>query len=74
MSSYNTWRIVCIAEMLLIVLSLTYLARQSWTVQSAGYRDSISQVGQATTGANNERIPFSRQVHIGETCTSREPI
>jgi hypothetical protein len=59
MSIYNTWRIVCIAEMLLIVLSLTYLARQSWTVQSAGYRDSINQVGRATTGVDTERIPFS---------------
>ncbi len=60
MHIYKEWRIVCIVEMLLIVLSLTFLAQQSWSDQSAGYRDRINQLGRATTGSDNERIPLSR--------------
>ncbi len=52
MHIYKRWQVLIIAESLLIVLSLTFLAKQSWDAQPVGDADKANQFGQV--------MPFSR--------------
>ena len=53
MHIYKRWRVVFIVETLLIVLSLVFLAKQSWGAKPARHLDRSGHVGRATTHSDN---------------------
>jgi len=67
------WWIVFIVETLLIVLSLTFLAKQSSGAQLADYVDRTNHLQQATTYPDNGGITSPKPINSGQKHASREP-